>query len=335
MNPLSVQELLDHCVGFLHDSVSDLQFGNISSPYTWTKLKDTLNTSPHVIRHIQQHTILPDELSLDDFSALCNLPFTHLERVFIFNYPSLSASTAGSIQKLLSLPTVRRVGILCNFDDPARFLELWDGCSPSIKHLELYCDATWQPTPIVSPIAHHCPAPIVLESLRMTSVEGLGDWLTHELCPFDFSSLKVLSVHSNVDLLRWPIFRSALATITALDIKVCDMYVDLSALSALAILRISGFDERTWADSVVDTLSTIPPTNCIHTIIITTTQLNKTICAKLEHGICRLSLRRSTLEVEINTIIGDLHKIYRDPWTDNWFDTVSGDEGSMRATMFG
>jgi hypothetical protein len=72
----------------------------------------------------------------------------------------------------------------------------------------------------------------------MTSVEGLGDWLTHELCPFDFSSLKVLSVHSNVDLLRWPIFRSALATITALDIKVCDVRVFVLFREPFSIIHV-------------------------------------------------------------------------------------------------
>ncbi|KAJ6572017.1 hypothetical protein B0H19DRAFT_674952 [Mycena capillaripes] len=248
MNPLSIQELVDHSIGFLYNSVSDLRacalvsrawvdaaqssifrrisimhFGNVPHPSVWTRLKETLNTSPHLIRHIQQLTVIPDEISLDDFSALCNLPFTHLNRVFVFNYPHLSASIAESIQQLLSLPTIRRVGILCTFDDPTTFLQIWDRCSPSIRHLEIYI--TEQSIPTVQPAAHHCSAPIVLESLRITSVEGLNGWLAHELCPFDFSILKVLSVDINTDLLRWPLFRSAFSTIEALDFKAYDVRI--------------------------------------------------------------------------------------------------------------
>ncbi|KAJ6517612.1 hypothetical protein DFH09DRAFT_1195320 [Mycena vulgaris] len=378
MNPLTVQELVDHCIGFLYNSVPDLRacalvsrawvdaaqsnifrrisimhFGNVPHPSIWMRLKETLNTSPHLIRHIQQLTVVPDEISLADFSALCNLPFTHLDRVFVFNYPHLSASTAGFIQKLLSLPTVRRVGILCTFDHPTRFLQIWDRCSPSIRHLELYI--TEGSTPIVRPAAHHCSAPIVLESLRITSVEGLGGWLAHELCPFDFSTLKLLSVHTNTNLLCWPIFRSALSTIEALDFKAYDGWtpcIDLSPFTNLVTLRMSMAGDAALA-VVLDTLSTVTPVNSIQTIIVTASRLDAAICAQLESKIISLPLHRSVLEVEMNLIIGDVHRndnlakyfptlsamnklrqIDRDGWTDNWFDTVAGDEGSVHSTLF-
>jgi hypothetical protein len=161
-------------------------------------------------------------------------------------------------------------------------------------------------------------------------VEGLGGWLAHELCPFDFSTLKLLSVHTNTNLLRWPILRSALSTIEALDFKAYDVCIstlfpyqgassypspfkgltpciDLSPFTNLVTLRMSMAGDAALA-VVLDTLSTVTPVNSIQTIIVTASILNAAICAQLESKIIGLPLHRSVLEVEMNLIIGDVHR---------------------------
>ncbi|KAJ7495482.1 hypothetical protein FB451DRAFT_1360251, partial [Mycena latifolia] len=64
---------------------------------------------------------------------------------------------------------------------------------------------------------HHCSASIRLESLRITAVGGVRDWVNHPLCPFDFSGVIALSLFIYAEVVRWPKLAPVLRTLKVLD----------------------------------------------------------------------------------------------------------------------
>ncbi|KAJ6591451.1 hypothetical protein DFH09DRAFT_1416878 [Mycena vulgaris] len=166
LQPLRLPELTVHCVEFLSDSVSDLKACALISRHwvdaaqsrlfrhipvlsastgvnPWDDLLETLQASPHLVKYIQRldmnTNIFPDP---ELFSEICNVPFTHLVHVCIVGAPAATPPLGLAIQRLLNLPTLRRVNLVALYTQPSRFLQLWDGCSRSIQHLDLYLSDT-------------------------------------------------------------------------------------------------------------------------------------------------------------------------------------------------
>ncbi|KAJ7495388.1 hypothetical protein FB451DRAFT_365817 [Mycena latifolia] len=286
-----VQELLDHCIGFLHDSPSDLKACALVSrswvyaaqahifqevPITaqrittpspdrlWGRCKDLLHSSPHLIRHIYRLQVQRHNMSIERFVDVCNFPFTHLQVVSIFTF-MLSHPTAIALQQLLSLPTLCRVRLDCSFSEPANFLALWERCSPGLKHLHLLCYSSQG----FHPQSAYRSAPICLESVRITEVTNMREWLVHDLCPFNFSGLKVLSITTHTEILSWTNVAPALRTIEVLDFvaDAAEPPIDLSLFENLKLLRMSVLTPSAWPKAV-DALSTITSSSRIHTIVI-------------------------------------------------------------------
>ncbi|KAJ6605223.1 hypothetical protein DFH09DRAFT_1353757 [Mycena vulgaris] len=164
LQPLRLPELTVHCVEFLSDSVSDLKACALISRHwvdaaqsrlfrhipvlssstgvnPWDDLLETLQASPHLVKYIQRldmnTNMFPDP---ELFSEICNVPFKHLVHVCIVGASGVTPPLGLAIQRLLNLPTLRRVKLVTLYTQPTRFLQLWDGCSRSIQHLDLYLD---------------------------------------------------------------------------------------------------------------------------------------------------------------------------------------------------
>ncbi|KAJ7112212.1 hypothetical protein C8R44DRAFT_882605 [Mycena epipterygia] len=287
------QELTDHIIGLLHDSPGDWPacalvchswvyaaqahiFRRISftsaSHYTndrlWSRFLETLDESPHLIRHVRRIDVEDDTVSTEIFIALCNFPFTHLEQVdFMFSPPTTGCTLA--LQQLLSCSTLHRVRMYYDHPDPSVFLQIWERCSSSVKHLELIYLQTGEAQLWSFPPTQHSLTSIRLESLALQVVakSGLRDWLMHPHCPLDFSDLKALSIVTDTDLFVSRNLMPALRTIQTLDLYAHphNSPLDLSLFHALELLRIRGdVDALPW---VFATLSTITASSRILKIV--------------------------------------------------------------------
>ncbi|KAJ7478487.1 hypothetical protein FB451DRAFT_184890 [Mycena latifolia] len=173
------------------------------------------------------------------------------------------------LQKVLSLPTLTRVVLASYFITPAIFLQMWERCSPTIRHLVLSCHFHLSSPEAVRPVPTCRPPLVGLESLQIVSVDYLRDWLMHDLCPSDFSRLKLLSFwYAHGAVLRSARFAAALRNLEVFDLVLwqSDDTLDLSTLPNLRLLRM-----RPMSDSVqiiLATLSMIPATSCIRRILL-------------------------------------------------------------------
>ncbi|KAJ7116906.1 hypothetical protein C8R44DRAFT_791639 [Mycena epipterygia] len=287
------QELVDHIIGFLHDSPRDwpacalvsrswvyaaqahifrrvsLKIEESTDEHLGNRFLATLEKSPHLIRHVRQLQVMRagrlSTRSTDPFPAICHFPFTHLDRVDV----TLSLSEASCIlglQQLLSLPTIRRAKIACHFVDPSHFAQIWDRCSPRLAHLAIF----YSQSPKDFPPSQSPPSYIRLQSLdfgEMMASAGLRDWLTHPLCPFDFSRIKHLAVATSTELIVSYKLEPGLKTIETLDVHIERIRppLNLSLLPRLALLRFHGcWQAWPW---VYTTLSTITSRSRIIKII--------------------------------------------------------------------
>jgi hypothetical protein len=249
-SPLDVEELLEHCIAYLHDSYRDLKACTLVSRHwvnaaqshlfrapaittvftsfsdadiLWTRFLETLDTSQHLIRHIRHLDIKHNDAMLC-LPKLCRFPFTHLESVLISYAGELSTAVITALQQLLTLPTLFRVKLCCGFSNREDFIQLWHCCSPGIRHLELDCEEpSFNLMPglppkiaLLSPRGTH---KIALESLSMLSTETLDYRLMQKPCPFDLSHLKVLRTGWRAAI-PWQSFGPAVQSIEVLDIVV-------------------------------------------------------------------------------------------------------------------
>lgn len=234
------QELVEYIITFLHNFPPELLtcalvsrswvyraqshiFSLISFVATeskneqlWERLRVTFQISPHLIRHVRHLEINNQKLSTPTFAAICNFLFTHWDGVS-FARLIWNPSCAFDLQQLLSLPTLRRVLVAFCFTNPTSVLQMWDRCSPGMRHLELrvnsYQAGNFQP----SHSTHHLPSLVRLESFRIIKFSDV-DWLIHTLQPFDLSQLRCLSMPPDAKVLHSPNFVCAIATIETLDL---------------------------------------------------------------------------------------------------------------------
>ncbi|KAJ7495535.1 hypothetical protein FB451DRAFT_1387558 [Mycena latifolia] len=285
-NPLCLPELADQCLDFLPDSSPDLlacalvsrawtgaaqrrlfetlSFSLKDQEHMWDGMQEIFRISPHLIPYVRRIDINADRISIETLSAVCNIPFTQLAHVAIFHISVLSLPMALAFQRLLSLPALRYVSVNSIFTDPVMFFKIWDGCSASIRHLEL---SRSPPNYIPTEFYHPPDSPIRLESLRTTGESAA--WLTHAACPFDLSRLKLLSIFNHTEI-GWEALASANAqqTIEAFDfVALAPHPFNLSSLPRLSFLRIS-VQYPAQLPFVIRTLSTIPPANRIRKIVL-------------------------------------------------------------------
>ncbi|KAF7367320.1 F-box domain-containing protein [Mycena sanguinolenta] len=308
------QELVDECLSHLPSPSNELKacalvcrawcytaqrliFSMVSVAWTtnrYQRLEETLHASPHLIQHIRSLTLHRSSAASPEISAfekICMFPFTHLENVYIFHSSDVTLQSARAMRRLLSLPTLRLLDIQCTFEESPAFLAIWDGCSPSIRHLHLRCHKRWIVNPL-RPKQFSLPSVrIVPESLKIDLSSNIDEWLNHDQCPIDISRLAVLAIDTRTAVLSWPRMVPSLQTIEALDLSSRgNGVVDLSLLPNLLFLRI---DSISWLSVQValDTVATIPASSRIHEIIlrIATPEAPDAVCEQLDSEIGGLS----------------------------------------------
>ncbi|KAJ7429724.1 hypothetical protein FB451DRAFT_1382994 [Mycena latifolia] len=328
-NPLLIPELADHCIEFLHDSPSALKACALvarswtyaaqvhlfsvlcirptSSRRRWTRLRQILRSSPRFIRHIRQLRLDSQALSTETFSEICEFAFTHLEYACIRHPTSVQLVMGVAVRQLFRLPTLTRVKLVANFTEPSSFLQMWEYCCPSIRHVDLFCfDDSLDP---VRPVPDRPCTAIMLESLNIRSITYLYNWFGHDLCPFNLSRLKVLSMSPREEyeeIVGLQIFAPALRTIEVLNfsLRASDPGLDLAALPNLVLLRMGGIT-RTRMERAVDTLSTIAPPSRVRKIVLHSSSLDEECCGQLEAALTSLPLDPlPTLEMEMDSIRG-------------------------------
>ncbi|KAJ6484773.1 hypothetical protein C8R45DRAFT_999315 [Mycena sanguinolenta] len=241
------------------------------------RLYRTLNTCPHLIRHVR---VLEMSLTLGSaakestFRSFCKLPFPQLERVSILFRRQDDCSMA--FQELFSLPTLAYIQLNTVIYDMDTFTEIWRRCSPSIRHLDLEAilDLTYEP----STDGPDCvPAiPIQLESLRAVftrtkdsdrdpAVEDIAVY-PWALYPFDLANLKALSIRDDKGV-AWEKLHLK-DTIQVLDVNATEeeRAVDLALFPNLSLLRITPVN--TLPPMILATLSTITPFHRIKTVAV-------------------------------------------------------------------
>ncbi|KAJ6602091.1 hypothetical protein DFH09DRAFT_1355216 [Mycena vulgaris] len=311
--PLLPQELVQHCVWHLRDSMSDLRACALIST-SWTgaaqrmiynrvsilaadrsadaqssALAETLQSSPHLIQYIR--CLEFPRGSNDTFTRLCSVPFTNLDTLGIHRVDFMSPSDAICLQQLLVLPTLRQVELDCSFNDARGFYSIWAGCSPNIRHLRLRASRRWIPYTF-HPIPRFSPVRIALQSLRLAPDTSIDDWLSDNHCPFDFSCLRALAMHTEFKGMH-PIS----PTIQVLDYFLRDT-IDFSSLPNLSHLRISSRRPGLAARS----LQTLRPSRRLRTIVIHFILPYRAACVQIDSILSALHVQDSeppTVELEM------------------------------------
>ncbi|KAJ7916343.1 hypothetical protein B0H13DRAFT_2449374 [Mycena leptocephala] len=146
---------------------------------------------------------------------------------------------------------------------------MWERCSPTIRHLELEYHLRSADALLAIP---PCVAAVQLSSLRIRSRGRVHYRLTQNLCRFDLSQLNAFSLGPGVDV-SWQDFAPVVRTIQVLDVAVHGILwqeekcaIDLAAFPNLLLLHLSL--AQPVPRMALAKLSTIIPTNRIHTIVI-------------------------------------------------------------------
>ncbi|KAJ7339233.1 hypothetical protein DFH08DRAFT_812623 [Mycena albidolilacea] len=150
-NPLDIQELLDHCLSYLH-SLRDLKSCAQVSPSwvyaahsrifrapditngSWKHLLEALTSSPHLISHIRRLNIqlhqpqATSTICTTTICTICGFPFTHVDSIVFAYGRIIDPPAVAALQYLLALPTLRRVKLHCTFDTFRDFTRLWASC---------------------------------------------------------------------------------------------------------------------------------------------------------------------------------------------------------------
>ncbi|KAJ7671127.1 hypothetical protein B0H17DRAFT_1141569 [Mycena rosella] len=298
MNPLHIQELLDRCIDFLGASdpclracslvgrswvrpsqalmFSDIKISDregTSTDFRGSRLLDTLDASPHLVRCISTLRIEKRIFTSSEsyFVRFCNLLFTSLSSLQIdhFNAPVPDPELSAAMKRLLGWPTVRALEFSCSFTDRNHFLSMWQDCSPNITHLSLRF-RTWDDREATY-TGPGFPArrPIKLNSLKSICIRDIRWWLEDRHCPFDFSCLKALySFREDMNTLQRVLQHGILApTLPMAEVLAVSSLknTDFSALERITDLQLRIFPtDSTGQLSVCPTILTIRPENRMH-----------------------------------------------------------------------
>jgi hypothetical protein len=201
-NPLLIPELADQCLLHLVESRADLEACALVSQ-VWVfaaqrhlfreifldsedlcrVVEKTFHGSPHLVPHI----------STPRGRLQSPTPLDHLRRLF-------------------SLPTGHHVKLDTKTPEFGVFMPLSKTCSSGIRHLHLWSKISSDPT---HPFRRPSSSKVLLESLRLNHIDT-REWMNHGVCPFDFSILAVLSLHTGTSILRSDM-KPALRTIEVLE----------------------------------------------------------------------------------------------------------------------
>ncbi|KAF8208183.1 hypothetical protein K438DRAFT_2012991 [Mycena galopus ATCC 62051] len=322
------QELVDECMSYLDYDYSDLRAAALvcrswslaaqgllfktlllNTTRRYRRVEKVLRMSPHLVHYIQtlflcgyQPRLSWRPIKIKDFEKICNnISFTHVESVvFLDLHTSITLRTAIALQRLFSLPTLRRVQLDNIFDEPAAFLAMWDKCSPTIRHLQLRRWSSLGHLPY-SILPQSSPT-VTLMSLKLDDGLDVDEWLDPDALPFDLSQLAALSISPRV--VGWLRMAPALKTIEALELFYYSdgSIIDLSLFSNLQFLRIDFQNFPHRIPIVLRTLSTITSSSAIRQVVFNFYPVDDylhDICAQFDTQLSALPL--SSLSVGLET----------------------------------
>ncbi|KAJ7738755.1 hypothetical protein B0H16DRAFT_1891231 [Mycena metata] len=218
--------------------------------------------------------------------------FTHLETVsLIMTYRSeLSLESVVPLQQLLSVPTLRRLILHCDFSDGDLSARLWDRCSPALREIALHCDQRQSKAALpldLSPSSHPGRT-IPLESLYLGSTETLDYRLMRTPSLFDLSHLRILCIGWRAHI-PWSDFSPLVRNIQVLSIVVNAHAtgIDLASFPNLTSLRVflpPWFTTTARLAMATQLFSGVAPVNVIRSIVVATepTTLDGHVCTTLD-----------------------------------------------------
>ncbi|KAJ7651319.1 hypothetical protein FB45DRAFT_890254 [Roridomyces roridus] len=241
-NPLQVPELLEHILSFV--ALADLRASSLvdrswvypsqsrifstielvpDAPLVMSsrfgRLLAALETSQHLAGFVLELGISHSARVIEPgyLERLANLPFSRLSTLRIHSN-RLSSSDTAAVQRLLRIPSLISVTLNCRFPGWAQFLQVWDECSPSIKHL--WCLPRDNPQ-TREPIPYAVPRRIKLESLATSGPsDHIALWLKDSRCPFDVSGLTAFKFYSPITQSLFDVLRGSQETIRLLSLTM-------------------------------------------------------------------------------------------------------------------
>ncbi|KAJ7463832.1 hypothetical protein B0H11DRAFT_2052354 [Mycena galericulata] len=233
-SPLVIQELIDHCLDFLHDSPHDLRacalvcrswatsaqihlFSTVSVGYfgfcnnrrschlRCSRLFDILDASPRLVRYVKCMEIFLNCVPDETIELISTVPFTHLRRITVAGSCS-GVRVISVIQKLLGVGSLRDIAIWASFDSAEDFSQVLQDCSPHVealyfRHVRVKAIQRHRYTSTYSTTSG--PDKIKISTLGLVDALPVNDWLEEPQSPFDFSEVRRLSVYSAQTLPPW------------------------------------------------------------------------------------------------------------------------------------
>ncbi|KAF8196323.1 hypothetical protein K438DRAFT_1968040 [Mycena galopus ATCC 62051] len=316
---LDIPELIEHCVGFLHDSTLDLRACSlVNRAWVWpaqshifseialgisgtnqdnrmrvSRLLEILEAAPHLAGFISTLRVNAEIAGPGNFLRICSLPFTCLRILYIAGGSNLSPQACFGIRGLLSFPTIESFSIFCRFTNTDNFLRIWELCSANLKHLLLGTSISDTQTPTCAELegfaVHHRIALYSLE-LGYGFPSNLEWWLDDPRCPFDFSGLKALRITRDTGVVRRSVLGPALRTIKLVAADVFEA-VDLSPFEQLTEVAATIFGPD--HTQIFETISTIHSSSrhlvrAFRFHLLPSPNLDLNTCLQIDRGISEI-----------------------------------------------
>ncbi|KAF7342280.1 hypothetical protein MVEN_01816100 [Mycena venus] len=200
-SPLELPELVDHGIGFLSDSTPELMAGALVARSWLHSAQAHPSATPQSPVGV---VAIENQITDPTLAKIFNLGFTYLESVSIQVIHHLSDSLAIALQPLFGVPSISTVKLHTPVVHLSTFIQIWESCSPAIRHLDL--SARLRNSPHPGAVQDHLldtserqASPIPLQSLRISfsrsHIYDKQTFISRALYPFDVSHLTALNVH--------------------------------------------------------------------------------------------------------------------------------------------
>ncbi|KAJ7023380.1 hypothetical protein C8F04DRAFT_1134624 [Mycena alexandri] len=242
-----VQDVWDHIIDFLADSEEALKSCALprKTDHASGRLSAALSASPHLISFIR---ILHLSFRTEILAPMCALGLTHIEEILFEQWGQQLLHPFEYAQKLVALPSVKRVEISTGLS-----------CLPPGGELTTLARMFRDPSPQLETLD--------LPGFSMLFESGIFEFI-HPGCPFDLSHLETVRMHTAGNPAITKILGLYRSTLKHLDYLPLHADCDLGQFPSLTHLKLCG-----GADELADIARHIlkfnlPKQNCIETLSI-------------------------------------------------------------------
>ncbi|KAJ7661046.1 hypothetical protein B0H17DRAFT_1212401 [Mycena rosella] len=224
-------------------------------------LSAVLTSSPHLLRHIRQLSVLAQHETLVLVSRI-HFPFLRTIQLDFCDTLWPDEDALHLARDLIGLPSIREVKVIGGTAPPKLFPALFETCSRDLHSLAFIRLFPGFPFPTIS-VPRPSRGRPQIKRLKLISAEskGLEDWFISPSCPFDFTNLVELEWNSRHSTPLHQILSSARLGITRLAILSKFIHhPNLSEFPALTCLEIYYSNH--------ESISSLAPDNCLETIVL-------------------------------------------------------------------